>query len=67
MMVGSALLNPDTMELDVNGLYDPEHRIQYLGIAKRDEFGRWVCCAIIDGVGLCRIEIRLEPDWDKLP
>lgn len=61
-MTHGAVLDTATMLIDVDGLRDSKRGITYLGKAKRDEFGRWVCLAIIDGIGLCKIEISVEPE-----
>lgn len=60
-MTVTAYYNPNTASIDVDGLTDRRTGIKYLGQAKRDEFGRWVCLAIVGGVGLCKVELRLEP------
>jgi len=49
-------LYPDVIA--VNGLWDRNHEdIKYLGDAKRDNDGRWICLANVAGM-LCIVEVK---------
>ena len=53
--------NPDKVELDVDGMADPNHNITYIGKATKMEDGTWRCLANVEGA-LCLVEVNIRPN-----
>lgn len=52
----------DAAQISVEGLVDEERGdIRYLGLATRNDDGRWTALAIIGRTLLCRVELRVRP------
>jgi len=57
--------NPDKVELDVDGMADPNHDITYIGKATKMEDGTWRCLANVEGA-LCLVEVNIKPSKEDL-
>ena len=51
------------VELNVDGMRDPNHDITYIGKATKMEDGTWRCLAKVEGA-LCLVEVNIRPSKD---
>ncbi|MCK9567558.1 hypothetical protein M0R72_01250 [Candidatus Pacearchaeota archaeon] len=53
------------VELNVDGMHDPNHDITYIGKATKMEDGTWRCLANVEGA-LCLVEVNIRPSKEDL-
>jgi len=49
---------PEVTEVDVDGIVDGQG-VRYLGTAKKQPDGAWVCLADVNGF-LCKVEVKIR-------